>query len=145
MALYLIGIGLNDEKDITLKGLEAIRKCSRLFLETYTSRLGCPIEELEKLYGRKIVPATRELVENRPEETILPEAKEGNAALLVIGDPLAATTHVDLLLRAKKLGIETHVIHNASIMSAIAATGLQVREDDKHSLSREEFRAGDAL
>ena len=37
MALYMIGIGLNDEKDISLKGLEAVKKCTKVYLERYTS------------------------------------------------------------------------------------------------------------
>ena len=34
--LYIIGIGLSDEKDITVKGLEAVKKSDEIFLETYT-------------------------------------------------------------------------------------------------------------
>lgn len=37
--LYLIGLGLGDAKDITVKGLEAVRRCSRVYLENYTSVL----------------------------------------------------------------------------------------------------------
>lgn len=37
--LYLIGLGLGDAKDITVKGLEAVRRCSRVYLEAYTSVL----------------------------------------------------------------------------------------------------------
>lgn len=35
----MIGLGLGDAKDITVKGLEIIRKCSRVYLESYTSIL----------------------------------------------------------------------------------------------------------
>ena len=37
--LYLIGLGLSDETDITVKGLELVRKASRVYLEAYTSIL----------------------------------------------------------------------------------------------------------
>ncbi len=37
--LYLIGLGLSDERDITVRGLEVVRKCSRVYLEAYTSIL----------------------------------------------------------------------------------------------------------
>lgn len=37
--LYLIGLGLADETDVTLKGLELIRKVERVYLEAYTSIL----------------------------------------------------------------------------------------------------------
>lgn len=37
-----------------------------------------------------------------------------------------ATTHHDLVLRAEAAGIEVRVVHNASIMNAVAACGLQL-------------------
>lgn len=37
--LYLVGLGLGDAKDITVKGLEAVRRCRRVYLEAYTSVL----------------------------------------------------------------------------------------------------------
>jgi hypothetical protein len=37
--LYLIGLGLSDEADITVKGLEIVKKASRVYLEAYTSIL----------------------------------------------------------------------------------------------------------
>lgn len=37
-----------------------------------------------------------------------------------------ATTHSDLLLRANHLNISTQVIHNASILTALGSTGLQM-------------------
>lgn len=46
--LYLIGLGLGDEKDITVKGLEIVRKCNAVFLEYYTSVLGADVKRLVK-------------------------------------------------------------------------------------------------
>lgn len=37
-----------------------------------------------------------------------------------------ATTHTDLLIRAQDAGIAVHVVHNASIMNAVGACGLQL-------------------
>lgn len=37
--LYLVGLGLSDETDITVKGLEVVKKSSRIYLEAYTSIL----------------------------------------------------------------------------------------------------------
>jgi diphthine synthase len=122
--LYLIGLGLADEKDITLKGLEVVKKCDKLYLESYTSKLACSVSDLEKLYGKKVALADREFVESGVQ--LLKEAKSGNVALLIIGDPLCATTHWDILQRAKEQKIATEVVHNASIINAIGATGLQV-------------------
>ena len=125
MALYLIGLGLNNEKDITLNGLEAIKKCDLVYLENYTSALNCPKEDLEKLYGKKIILARRNLVEADDNE-IIENAKTKNVAFLVIGDVFGATTHIDLWMRAKKEGIKCHIIHNVSILNAVGVTGLQL-------------------
>ncbi len=125
MALYLIGLGLSDEKDITVKGLEAVKKCSKLYLENYTSFLQCSVKDLERFYKKKIQISDRDFVENHTKE-ILSEAKKGNVAVLVVGDPLIATTHVELLIEAKKQKIRTEVIHNASVVSAIGITGLHI-------------------
>ena len=38
--LYLVGLGLGDEKDITVRGLEVVRSCDVIYLEAYTSVLG---------------------------------------------------------------------------------------------------------
>lgn len=37
--LYLVGLGLSDETDITVKGLEVVKRASRVYLEAYTSIL----------------------------------------------------------------------------------------------------------
>ncbi|MBD3355186.1 diphthine synthase [Candidatus Woesearchaeota archaeon] len=126
MTLYFIGLGIGDEKDISLKGLEAVKSCSNIYLENYTSVLQCSKENLEKLYGKKIILADREIVEKKPEHTILKHAKKENTAFLVVGDPMCATTHIDLMLRAKKENIPIKVIHNASIISAVGITGLEI-------------------
>jgi diphthine synthase len=125
MALYFIGLGLCDEKDITLKGLEAIRKCDYVYLEAYTSMLQCSINDLEDLYHKKIIFTDRETVERRAYE-ILADAKDKNVAFLVVGDIFGATTHTDLMLRAKKESIKCEFIHNASIINVIGIIGLEL-------------------
>lgn len=125
MTIYLIGLGLNNEKDITINGLEAVKKCEIVYLEDYTSILNCSKETLEKFYNKKIILARRNIVESDDNE-IIKNAQTKNVAFLVFGDPLAATTHIDLFLRAKKQGIKCNIIHNASIITAISVTGLQV-------------------
>src|SRR3989338_3598255 len=125
MTLHIIGLGLGNEKDITLKGLESVKKCDLIYLENYTSILNCTINDLESLYGKKIMPANRELVEAEDNE-IIRNAKEKNIALLVVGDPFSATTHIDLFLRAKKENIDIKIVNNASILTAVGITGLQL-------------------
>ena len=61
------------------------------------------------------------------QDTILANATDHDVAFLVGGDPLSATTHTDLILRAVELKVPYKIIHNASIMNAIGSSGLQVR------------------
>ncbi len=126
MALYIIGIGLHDKRDITVKGLEAVKRCSEVYLESYTSKLACPVEELEEFYGKKVVLADREFVERRFEKEALPRADGKDIALLIIGDVFSATTHVSILLEAKKIGVRAVVINNASVLTAVGITGLSL-------------------
>ena len=42
MVLFLVGLGLGDETDITMKGLTAVKSCKKIFLETYTAILNIP-------------------------------------------------------------------------------------------------------
>lgn len=121
----MIGIGLWDEKDITVKGLEAVKKCKHVFLESYTSKLGISTEKLEKFYGKKIVLADREMVEKQAEKIIAP-AKSEDVAFLVIGDVFGATTHTDIFLRAKEEKVNIKVIHNASVLNAVGVVGLEL-------------------
>lgn len=84
--LYLIGLGLADEQDITLRGLNVIQKCTRIYLESYTSILHIPKERLESFYSKEIIVADREVVESQADD-ILHNAKNDDVAFLVVGDP----------------------------------------------------------
>ncbi|MDD5502351.1 MAG: diphthine synthase [Candidatus Thermoplasmatota archaeon] len=123
--LYLIGLGLYDEKDITLKGLEAARSCDKLYAEFYTAILsGSTLEKLEEMIGKKIEVLPRVEVESG--KKILEDAKTKTVALLTAGDPMTATTHLDIRIRAMEKGIETQIIHGTSIFSsAPGVLGLQ--------------------
>ncbi|KAM3840032.1 diphthine methyl ester synthase isoform 1-T1 [Vipera latastei] len=123
--LYLIGLGLGDAKDITVKGLEVIKQCSRVYLEAYTSILTVGKEALEDFYGKELILADREIVE-QDADSILKDARQTDVAFLVVGDPFGATTHSDLILRAVKQGIPYRVVHNASILNAVGCCGLQL-------------------
>ncbi|KAJ4385708.1 diphthine synthase [Gnomoniopsis smithogilvyi] len=123
--LYLVGLGLSDETDITVKGLEIVKKASRVYLEAYTSILLVDQSVLETYYGRPVTIADREMVESNSDE-ILRAADTEDVAFLVVGDPFGATTHTDLVLRARELNIPVRTVPNASIMSGIGAAGLQL-------------------
>ena len=128
MVFYLIGLGLGDEKDITVKGLETLRACDKVYLEAYTSILGVDRLKLEAFYQKEVIEADRETCETGIDKILedLAKAPEQKIAFLVVGDPFCATTHSDVYLRAIELGITVEVIHNASIVNAIGCTGMQV-------------------
>ena len=119
--LYLIGAGLWDEKDISLRALNILKECDEIFIESYTS--------IWKGDLRNLNLKTKEIGRSGMEEEaekILKRAKKKKVAVLVPGDPLAATTHFSVLEEAKKRNVEFEIIHNASINTAIAETGLQL-------------------
>ena len=124
--LYFVGLGLYDHKDISIKGLEVIKRADKIFLESYTSILtGTDPESMSKFYGKEIKILKRQDVEQYPEE-ILDVATNGTAVFLTGGDPMVSTTHTDLRIRANNKGIDTKIIHGASIISAVCGiSGLQ--------------------
>ncbi len=156
--LNLIGTGLN-ENSLTVKALEAIKNSNEVYLENYTVDFPYTIEELESAINKslysckvraegeqsnsgqtsetsltnskiKISPLNREEVED---ESIIKKAKNKNISLLVYGDSLSATTHTQLILACKKSNVEFKIFHNASILTAIAETGLQLYKFGKTS------------
>lgn len=125
MVLYMIGLGLSDEKDITVKGFEAVKQSKHVYLEMYTAILMISTERLSAYYEKDVVVADREFVESGC-EIMIQQAKTEVVSFLVVGDPFCATTHTDLYLRCIEQGVEVKVIHNASIVNAMGCCGLQV-------------------
>lgn len=123
--LVFIGLGLDGE-GLSLKGLKEAQEADTVYAELYTSLIPeLDIKQLEHMIGKPIKIVGREIVEVNPEE-ILKAAKVQKVAFLVPGDPMVATTHVDLRIRAAKADVVTRVIHGASIISAAAGSvGLQ--------------------
>ena len=126
MVLYLIGLGLCNEKDITVRGLEYIKQSDYIYMEYYTSILGIESAKLEEYYGKKIILADREMIEIGFDKEILEKAKSSKVSLLVVGDPFSATTHIDLYLRCIHEGVKVEVVNNASILNSIGITGLSL-------------------
>jgi len=124
--LSFVGLGLYDENDLSLKGLNVLKKSRKVYAEFYTSFYGGSIPALEALIGKKITVLSRSDVEEHPEESVLKDAQDSDVSLLACGDPMVATTHIDLALRARKLGIDVQIIHASSAYSAVAETGLQI-------------------
>ena len=121
MAFYLMGTGL-DKNSISADAIKILKSCDKIYLENYTVNFPYTTQELEDSLNIKISEINREEVEN---ESIINEAVEKNITLLIYGDPLSATTHIQLILACKKQNIDYQIFHNASIMTAISETGLQ--------------------
>ncbi|XP_004699616.1 diphthine methyl ester synthase [Echinops telfairi] len=100
--LYLIGLGLGDAKDITVKGLEVVKRCNRVYLEAYTSVLTVGKEALEEFYGRKLILADREEVEQNA-DNILKDADLSDVAFLVVGDPFGTLCLLDIRVKEQSL------------------------------------------
>uniref|UniRef100_A0A3B0N6Z8 diphthine methyl ester synthase n=1 Tax=Theileria annulata TaxID=5874 RepID=A0A3B0N6Z8_THEAN len=126
MVLSIVGLGLGDVEDITIKGFKAIKDAEIVYLEIYTSFLiNSDKHKLEEYYGKEIKEVDRIFVEEQ-NDTLLNEAKDKNVALLIAGDPFSATTHVEIYYKAMNSGINVNVIHNASILNSVGITGLQL-------------------
>jgi diphthine synthase len=124
--IVFVGLGLHDDMGISLRGLDEIKSADTVFLELYTSLLpGFSLERFEKTSGRRVNLVSRADLEDKDGQVILKVAENHKAVLLVPGDPLIATTHVSLRIKAEKRGIKTRVVHGASVLSAaIGLSGL---------------------
>ena len=121
--LLLIGIGPGDIALATSEALSAAKMADFRRYEAYTALW--PEEQLaslEKSVG-EITRVMRPEVENPRELFAL--ARDNLVALLIVGDPLQATTHVDLQLQAEEAGIYCRTIHGISITGLVTgAIGL---------------------
>ncbi|WP_458189942.1 diphthine synthase [Haladaptatus sp. NG-WS-4] len=124
--LTFIGLGLYDERSVTVEGRDAIADADCVFAEFYTSKLiGATVDDLERFHDTDIEVRDRAGVEQDPED-ILAAAELGDAAFLTAGDTMISTTHVDLRLRAEERDIDTRVVHAPTAESAASGlTGLQ--------------------
>ncbi len=118
--LIIVGLGLNDEKGISVHGLEEARNADSVFVELYTSLLPeFSLQHFEALLGKNVTVVNRRNLEEESGALILKAAQKGKTAFLVPGDPFLATTHVTLRIAAEKLGIRTRIVHGTSIVCAI--------------------------
>ena len=123
--LIFVGLGLSGTDGMTVKALEALKTCDKIYAEFYTSFLiGTKPEDLEKMIGKKIHVLYRGQVEES--EDIISDAMKMRVGFITAGDTMAATTHVDLRIQAKDAGIPVRIFHGISIFSACpSSTGLQ--------------------
>ena len=127
----MIGLGLNSEKDISLRSIEETKTADKVYVEFYTGKWYGSLDAMEKLFGKEITEFSRKDMEDDSEK-IIQEAKNKNIVIFIEGDPLIQTTHASLLIEARKNKIQTKIIHNASILSAIGETGLHSQKFGQH-------------
>lgn len=117
--LWFVGLGLDDERGLSRRAVELLRS-SEVFAEEYTA-VAAPgsLERLGRELGRSVRRLGRAEVEG---ESALLEAlaHHPRVALVVVGDPFAATTHVALRLAAESAGHTWGYLPNASILVAAA-------------------------
>jgi len=121
--LSFVGLGLGA-KGITFEGVEEIVAADVIYLEYYTTPHEPQLlKHVQQVTGKRLTIVDRQFVEDGT--TILGDAKGKKVVLAVLGDPMIATTHTELRVRAIRQGVETRVIHAATISSAAAsASGL---------------------
>lgn len=130
--LWIIGLGINGSRGISLYALDILKTCDKIFIERFTSQLtDSDLNTLQNilydLNGKtniiKTVP--RWYVEDGRD--ILSLASKEVIVILTYGDPFIATTLNELYVRAVKNSVKTGIIHAASgLTSLIGETGLQL-------------------
>ena len=121
--LSFVGLGLGA-RGITLEGVGEMVDSDVIYLEYYTTPHEPQLlKQLQSATGKALTIVDRQFVEDG--SRILTEAESKKVVLAVLGDPMIATTHDELRVRAIRRGVETRVIHSATIASAAAsASGL---------------------
>ncbi|MEM2923213.1 MAG: diphthine synthase [Candidatus Nitrosocaldus sp.] len=115
--LILVGMGIHGYKGLSMEAMEVIKNASKVYVEAYTSPVRSKDIDALRALRANIVEVHRWLVEDG--RRILDEARAGDVVLLAYGDPLIATTHIELVVRAKSKGIGCRVIHSSSILTAV--------------------------
>ncbi|MBI2579302.1 MAG: diphthine synthase [Candidatus Aenigmarchaeota archaeon] len=121
--LYIIGLGLNDEKDISMKGLDALRQCDEVYCEMYTNKWSGSLKALEDATGKNIIIIEREKSES---DFLVDRAQDCITGFLVPGDPFSATTHFEIFSECRRRGVHAEVIHSSSVFTAVACTGMDL-------------------
>jgi diphthine synthase len=119
--LVFVGLGLGDERGLSEVHRAALRSADRIFAEEYTAVAPAgTLDRVAALVGRPVERLDRVALESERPVLDALEAK-ARVALLVVGDPFAATTHVALRLAAEAHGHTWRYLPNASIVTAAPA------------------------
>ncbi|HTW39650.1 MAG TPA: diphthine synthase [Thermoplasmata archaeon] len=124
--LAFVGLGLSDERGLSERAWEVLRAADEVFAEEYTAVAPAgTLSRIEQRIGRAVRALDRASLES--ERPILDAlGRSGRVALLVVGDPFAATTHVALRVAVERAGHTWQYVPNASILTGAAGfLGLQ--------------------
>lgn len=122
--LFLVGLGVSGLNSLTREGLTVLESCDRVFFEGYTSVVpGFSVVELEGLIGKSVEVLDRSRVES---DFLVGLSAGCDVGLVVVGDPLSATTHVSLVLDCFERGVGVRVVHSSSVLTVVGRTGLQL-------------------
>ncbi len=124
--LWFVGLGIYGQKGLSAKALELLKSVDTIYVEKYTSPVSDhDVDALKNSLNKEIKIVPRWFIEDGRE--ILESAKNNDVALVVYGDPLIATTHLELRVRAEKNGIKSRVLHaSSSITSIVGECGLHM-------------------
>ncbi len=125
--LVFVGLGLNNALGVSLEGLEEAISADAVYIELYSSPMPkFSLGKLQELVGKRIAVLTRKNLEDEAGRQVIEDARRKKVVLFTPGDPMIATTHMALRIRAAKAGIKTRIVHGASIASAAPGlAGLQ--------------------
>ncbi len=116
--LWFVGLGISGPDSLSPKTQDTIRSSDIVYLEQFTSPMSeQDTEKIKSLVKGQFKLAPRWLVEDGKE--ILENAKAKNVALLSLGDPYIATTHIELRTRAITEKIQTNTVHASSITTSL--------------------------
>ncbi len=119
--LYLVGLGLSP-RFLTDAAREAVKDSQCIFIDVYTSYFEPAALEVEAK------PLDRRELEDKGGAAIEECLRAGkNAALLVPGDPLAATAHAALIASFRRKGYDVVVVPGVSaVCAAMSAACLSI-------------------
>ncbi|MEM4417852.1 MAG: diphthine synthase, partial [Nitrososphaerota archaeon] len=127
MTLFFIGVGLSPVKNLTLESLDAIDRCEKIYVDTYTGYLDEEVLNfLRRRKGGQLVLASRKMLEDEGVKIVM-EAMERDVGIVVAGDPFIATTHQALRSEAFLRKVPVCIVHGISVISAAASiSGLHI-------------------
>ena len=140
--LYLIGIGLHDEKDMSIKAVEAAKKCDELYLELYTSPLKTDAGKIGNLIGKKVELIDRSFLEEGI-GNLVENAKTKDIGILVGGDFFAIQHHIPVLLVPGSVGQVLAIRAEAHVADPLVRFSLDPVQNDVHLLFLHRYHEGD--